>query len=292
MDRVKWTDGAIVFLTAGIVFFAWKQTTIFKEQARIFEKQWQEMHDSGTDTHDLAVAAKAQADAAKATAESTKDIADRALAQANATNYLAKQAKRQANTASEAVRSSIESANQDRRPWVGLQLLQCNGCKTESDGSLIIGDLSAVLVNTGKTPAVDMIVDYTFISTKASDPIPTYDLIEKEHLTQRKRAETIPPNLPPEMAASIAKTMALVERSITPSKEVLAPNAGRGITIIAGLRQERKAMARREDQNNIYGLGKITYYDTSRTIKHTTTFCVMNEVGTVFRYCPSGNDMD
>jgi hypothetical protein len=101
--------------------------------------QWHEMHTSGFDTHELAVAAgkqadaaKAQADqltnlvaqgtvqaaAAKASAEATKDIAQRALAQAVATNELAKESKRQADTARDALKSSIESFNEDRRPWV------------------------------------------------------------------------------------------------------------------------------------------------------------------------------
>lgn len=293
MDKTKWTDVAIVFLTVGIVSLALWQTIVFREQARIFDLQLREMHDSGTDTHDLAVAAKAQADAAKASADSTKEIAQRALAQAAATNDLAKQARRQADIASSALNSNIESAKQDRRPWVGLQLLQCNGCKTESDGSLFVGDLSAVVINTGKTPAIDMIVKWTLISTKASDPIPTYDFIEKEDQTQRGKLEAIPPNLPPEMAASMAKTMALVDRRIRPPREVLAPNAARGITIVAGLKQGRNMMGRMEDQSAVYGLGKITYYDPSRTIQHTTTFCVMNEgFGAVFRYCPTGNEMN
>src|SRR5258708_13452848 len=152
----------------------------------------------------------------------------------------------------------------------------------DPDARLTNGDLSAVLVNTGRTPAIDMIVSWTFESTKASDPIPTYDAIEKETEVQRKKAQTIPPNLPPEMAASIAKTMELVNRRITPSKEVLAPNAPRGITIIAGLRQERSRMVRMEDQNVVYGLGKVTYYDGSSTVQHTTTFCVMNDFATAF----------
>ncbi len=285
MEKPKWTDISIVILTGGILIAAILQT-------RIFDKQWKEMHDSGTDTHDLAVAAKAQADAARATADSTKDIADRALRQANATNDLAQETKRQVNIADKALKSSIESANQDRRPWVGLQLLQCNGCRVDADRSLIIGELSAVLINTGKTPALDMTVNYTFISTKASEPIPTYDAIGRDTEARQKRAQTIPAGLPSDIAADMAKTMELVNRRITRSKEVLAPNAARGITIIAGLRQARNMLARMEEENVVYGLGKVIYYDTSHAIKHTTTFCVMNDFGAAFRYCPNGNEMN
>jgi hypothetical protein len=49
----KWTDIAIVILTAGIVYAAWLQT-------RIFVKQLMEMHDTGTDTHTLAQQAVSQ----------------------------------------------------------------------------------------------------------------------------------------------------------------------------------------------------------------------------------------
>jgi hypothetical protein len=146
-----------------------------------------------------------------------------------------------------------------------LQLLQCNGCRVDADGSVIIGDRSAVLINTGKTPAIDMVVKYTFISQKTSDPSPTYDALEEEQEAELKKALTVPSYLPPDMAADVAKTLALVARQITPSKEVLAPNASRGITIIAGLNQGQKMMARMEDRNTIYGLGKLTYFDASRT---------------------------
>ncbi|HUY14545.1 MAG TPA: hypothetical protein VMX16_13115 [Terriglobia bacterium] len=232
----------------------------------------------------------------------TKAQQDSATAAGNAAGAMADQVKKLqagvsethalAKATRDAVDTNINLSNEDRRPWVGLQALQCNNCRTEADGSLIIGDLSALLVNTGKTPAVDMIVSYTLDSTKASDPIPTYEDIEKTQEAERKKMRTVATNVPPDIAADMAKTMAMVDRDIMPSKEVLAPNAPRGITIIAGYRQQRNKMANMEDRNVIYGLGKITYYDTSRVVLHTTTFCVMNEFGVSFRYCPTGNDMN
>jgi hypothetical protein len=162
----------------------------------------------------------------------------------------------------------------------------------ETDGSLAIGDLSAVLVNTGKTPAIDMIVNSVLATAKAGDPIPTYDSIERNMQAREERAFSIPSYLPPDMAADIAKTMEFEKRKILPSKEVLAPNAARGIQIIAGLRQGREKMVRMEDKIVVYGLGKIIYYDMSRKIQHVTMFCVMNDFGASFRYCTTGNEMD
>jgi hypothetical protein len=44
----------------------------------------------------------------------------------------------------------------------------------------------------------------------------------------------------------------------------------------------------------IYVVGEITYYDTSRTSKYTTEFCVERDFEDdhpQFRLCPFGNDM-
>lgn len=263
----------ITYLTSN--YFLWKQSVIGKIAAD--------------------AAASAADTAQKSLASSNKTAADTLTEmkkQSEAMQEAAGAAASQSQIARESLAAARATFRLEQRPWVGLQLLQCNNCRMESDGSLIIGDLSAVLVNTGKTPAIDMVVQWTFESIKASDPIPTYDVIEKESKTERERVLTIPTNLPPDIAADIAKSIELTKRRMLPSKEVLAPNAARGITIIAGLKQGRDIRARREDWNVIYGLGKITYYDTFHTIQHTTMFCVMNEFGTIFRYCPTGNEMN
>src|SRR5467141_782306 len=134
--------------------------------------QWNEMRKGGEDTKALAKEAKAQADASKLIAESAKSQADNtdklakdthqlAVAagnQATATGDLARQAARSANTAKEALQSSIELSREDGRPWVGLQAVQCNGCTIEADRSLKVGELLGVIANTGRTPALQMIV--------------------------------------------------------------------------------------------------------------------------------------
>jgi len=265
-----------------------------------------EIHSGSADTHNLAVAAAKQESHTEEIAQAAQDQVDAANEISDAadsfsdtadkiredTSKAVSELKRQANNSQKALSDSILQANLDRRPWVGLQLLQCNNCKTDEDGNLIIGDLSAVLVNTGKTPAVEMVIKYIFENARESDPIPTYDAIEKSMEARRKVAMKLPSNMPPDMAASIAKTMALEERNSMPPKEVLAPNAQRGITIMAGLKQVRNRMARMEDRVVVYGLGKVTYYDGSRSTQYTTTFCVMNDFGASFQYCPSGNDMN
>src|SRR5260370_20825473 len=112
-ENAKWTDIAIVILTAGIVLAAVVQTVIFN-------KQWKEMHDSGTDTHDLAVAAKAQADAAKAQADRTKDLADRALVQTRVIRALVDQADR----ANDIALGAMEA---NERAWVSVDVGEKTG---------------------------------------------------------------------------------------------------------------------------------------------------------------------
>lgn len=247
--------GTIFYAGAAIV-----QVYIMKQSAR----------NSSLQTEQLIKASDRNADAAESFSKSADAINTQTEKAVGEFHKLAKATEISINaarkSAKDALDASVAQSTLDRRPWVGLQLLQCNNCRIDTDGSLVIGDLSAVLVNTGKTPAIDMVVSYTFIATKASDPIPTYDAIEKDARVMQQRGETIPPNLPPDIAASIAKTIAFVNQRFKPPKEVLAPNAPRGITIIAGLRQTRNRLARLEDQNVIYGLGKITYYDGSRIL--------------------------
>ncbi|HTF61906.1 MAG TPA: hypothetical protein VK638_04250 [Edaphobacter sp.] len=197
-----------------------------------------------------------------------------------------------ATAAQRAVDTNIRLAVEDRRPWVGLQSLQCKGCRLEPDGSLSIGILAAELVNTGKTPAVDMIISLDYMSLRASEPVPTYEDSRKQAKAARMRMDAVPFRTRPEFADEIRKTQLAWEKVITPSSEVLAPNASRPVTIISGLKQGRNRMSSIADRNVVYGLGEATYYDTSRAIQHKTTFCVLNLFGIEFQYCSIGNEMN
>jgi hypothetical protein len=299
-------EKATVFLTAVIAVCTGIQACIYWQQKGIMES-------SGQQTDKIIQAANTQAAAAGRIADASDRnaaAADRFAGAADGINResqaaagaMAEQVKKLqagvsethdlAKATHDAVDSSVKLAEEDRRPWVGLQFLQCNNCKSDAN-SVTIGDLSATLVNTGKTPAVDMIVDCTSQSIPVSMPIPSYDAIEKEREDQRKRTEYVSPHFPPEVAAEIRNREKLIEKKNAPPKEVLAPNAPRPITIMREFTMGRPLIRKPgENWNVIYGLGKVIYYDTTRTVQHTTTFCVMNEFETVFRSCPTGNDMD
>jgi hypothetical protein len=257
-----------------------KATDAATKSANAADATLKEIRQGGTDTHELAVQAKNQADR-------TKDVADRALIQANATNDLAKQARIQANISGNALRFSQESADQDRRPWVGLATFQCNSCTSDAGGTLSIGDMFGVMQNTGKTPAVQMIVHALWLDLKRSDPIPDYDSV-----TGIKNPYNVPAWLKPEEAAKTAKRMDLMKK-FNEATVVLPPNAVRNLPIIGGIKVGREKAHRYEDDKIFYVVGKITYFSTPKQGKmHTTRFCLMNDFATSFRFCPTGNDMD
>jgi len=108
---------------------------------------------------------------------------------------------------------TIRNSKLDERPWVGLQDFRCDGCASNTDkptangGQLIltitesvtIGNMYGIMENTGKTPAVKMIVNAVWTDRKGSDPIPDYDAIERE--LQIRNPFKVPEWLPPDEAA-------------------------------------------------------------------------------------------
>ncbi len=255
-------------------------------QWRVIGGQLDEMKKGGTDTHELAVQAKNQADR-------TRDIADRTLAQADATNRLAAEAKRQADIARAAMNSSIELSREDRRPWVGLQAVQCNGCTIGEDRSLNIRDLAGLIANTGRTPALQMVIDnYVAVNAAKSDPIPDWSSIERKRKQDEERAFRISPNLPPNMAAEISKSLEKVKRDMAFQKSigVLPPNGTRVLHFLPSIKVGREPFPSRNERVT-YVIGQIIYYDKQGDRQYTTVFCMVNDIGVDFRFCPTGNDM-
>lgn len=291
-DPLRLTDWIIAIFTIVIAIATWYQGHIAKQAADDSGKQADKIIVAD---QRLATANERFATAMENTVTQSQGALDRTLAEMQKQSFAMQEAAKatgaQAAIGKNALNESIESANQDRRPWVGLQSLQCNSCKLAADGTFTIGNLAALVVNTGKTPAIDMIVDSSFITNKGSAPIPTYDEIESQEKIAEKRAESIPPNLPPALAAEWEKSIESGKRRMARPREILAPNAGREIIVIASFQEKKNIPAMIEDQAVTYGLGKITYYDTSHAVEYATTFCVMNDLGEVFRFCPTGNEM-
>jgi len=259
-----------------------KATDAATKSANAADATLKEIRQGGTDTHELAVQAKNQADAAKAQSE-------QAGKQVEGIKSLANEARHQADISRDAMNASLESADQDRRPWVGLPNFQCNECTSNAQGTLSIGSMFGIMENSGKTPAIHMIVNAAWTSSIRNKPIPEYDSIK----AAMRNPYEVPAWLPPDTAADLRKTMELTKKFTEPPMVVLPPNATRALPIIGSIRADRVDTVRYEDQKIFYVVGKITYSSISKPAKiHTTKFCLMNDSGSNFRFCPTGNDMD
>jgi hypothetical protein len=166
----------------------------------------------------------------------------------------------------------------EQRPWIGANNITCIECShTSSDGTLHIGALSINLQNTGKTPAIKVLVNQQLMDLTSTDPTPRYH--PRAEITSRNPYDS--------------KIIELGNRFRGVQPFVLAPNESHLEILARNLNWARKTRVSLEEEKIIYFVGEITYYSTwdNKTV-HTTRFCLFNETGTEFHYCDSGNDMD
>jgi len=220
-----------------------------------------------------------------------------------ASQEAAEAAKSAAKTAEETLTTTSEQFRLDQRPWVGLREFRCNECSSEM-GKPVLGSgqlipsvtetvtfgIDGVTENTGRTPAVKMVIHSAFTHRLASESIPNYDSIERE--VNSRSSQEVPTRLPPDVAADIARTRDLLNRLSEPAETVLPPNTTRTLQIIGRIKMDRNPFAHVEDRQIFYVVGKITYYSTWQDKEHTTTFCLMNDFGAAFKFCPHGNWME
>jgi hypothetical protein len=302
-----------VFFTGAVIVVGVLQYGVYRQQKRIMES-------SGGQTDQLIRAAKINACAARQIAAASQKNAKAAesfsatagLINGSIEGAVGKlqdqvekmdKARTDANQAAQnALQASIDIASEDRRPWVGLKDFVCKECSTQPDTTpptkipigrpvimeiLNIGGISGIIENTGKTPAIQTKIDGLFATRNGADPIPDYDSVAGE-----QKSPEIPPNLPPSMAAEWAKNLELVKRYRTDLAPIaLPPDSLRTKTIVGQAHITRDSTARIEEKTIVYAIGKITYYGTDRKTEHITTFCLFNELGSNFRFCPTGNDM-
>jgi hypothetical protein len=220
---------------------------------------------------------------AEKSATASRDFADAAQLQAQKMKTLADNSGLQASIARKALATTIESANLDRRPWIGIVDYRCNGC-SEADGTIKIGEFYAVMANTGKTPAIDMNlrIGFSLRTGKDSPPDVSHEIDVMEH-----RMAQIDPHIPPQFVAENT-----LRRKEMFAKEVLAPNATRSITLVGQNTFPRGSYRNFEKTQILYSFGRITYYSGRRDKKYTTTYCLMSEHSVDWHFCPSGNDMN
>jgi hypothetical protein len=176
----------------------------------------------------------------------------------------------------------------NRRAWVGLQGFECVGCAVDkTDFSMLVSGASGFIQNTGKTPALKMVVRTGLKNQKRGAPIPDWESFERE---SKSPPIVFSPNMPIDMKTSILETMEIIDRDAV-QVEALSPNAVRTFGFPGG-KFGRERFAHIEDQIVVYIVGKITYFDTKVDREHHTKFCLVNSVGDGFRFCSTGNDMD
>lgn len=254
-DRVKWTDIAIVILTAGIVLAAIIQTIIFN-------KQWNEMHSAGEQTDKLIGAAnKIQSalitansqnlEAVKKTLEQNQTALKRTLGQS-------KQAMDASNKQSrDSLNASIESARLDQRPWITFDGFEMSEEPTLNKEVTV----TLKVINTGKTPGLD--------------------------LTSQSRLASW--NVEPPPAVFVAPASAPSKGILAPGVTTVTFT-----TDPLSLTNSDQLDAYTSKQNRIY-IEAIVRYSDAFGKSHWTKVCAYHASGmplTTFQYCEHGNEID
>jgi hypothetical protein len=201
-------------------------------------------------------------------------------------NWLGRSMDLSQKAAQQAIEANQRLSDEDRRPWVSLLRVDCTGCSATQEASKTShsvtqwfesAGISAVIVNTGRTPALHMDANATMEVLESGEGIPTWDSLVK----RQKKLVKEHPNLPPII--------------VQPKFAVLGPNGVQAIQLTSvKTKWGREFFAPASEKHMMWIVGKITYRDTTPTsVTHTTTFCLFNEAwdGT-FVFCPTGNDMN
>jgi hypothetical protein len=278
-----------VFLSLVIAFIAGVQAYIYHQQKAIMESSSGQTDQLIKAANIQACAATKNADAAARNADAADSFSQSAVSIKKGIAATEKDFSQIAKLQERALNAAIESADQDRRPWVGLPNFRCDECTSDTNGTISVGNLFGIMENSGKTPAIKMVVNAAWADRLRSDPIPDYDSLGASTRDPYKA----PDWMRPADAEQLNKTLALTKKFTEAPMVVLPPNAVRQLPIIGSIKASRIIIAKYEDQKIFYVVGKITYSSTSKPdIVHTTKFCLMNEFGANFRFCPTGNDMN
>jgi hypothetical protein len=198
--------------------------------------------------------------------------------QIDATNFTARQAELSRKSANE----STKQFRTDERAWLGVQSYVCKDCKEIYEPrkdqfsplqEIVSGEVTGTLVNSGKTPALRVRIRVWTTSGYKKDPIPAWRELDR------------PVNLP--KLPKEAKAMLDQEES---AETVVAPNASNNWS--TGKTANGRLDTIPSETRVSYVIGRITYYDIFLQKQHATTFCLMNDFGANYHFCPTGNWMD
>lgn len=265
--RLPITDWIMVVATCIIAYATATYTGYAKHQWRVMEKQtvaaFQQL---STAKNSIRIADEALKDAR----DSGKEQSDRAERLTKANEVIARTSKKSVDTTRELAKKSldatIENFRLEQRAWVGLTEISCVRHK-EGDGTTVIVKeeksikCKAIVTNTGKTPARDMITRVYLNYMEVPNPNPK--IPEKAIMSTEPTSQTLFPG------NSVLVTFPF------PSDKVFAKDQIESL---------------KNGQNAIYLYGMIVYRDVFGET-HFTKFCayVLPSLTNVAS-CPSNND--
>lgn len=256
---LRWSQAAVViaFLAVVFVFLQWR---VMDNQLRVMDNQLTYIQGSGENT-----------------AKQTDKLIGKMSDQAKATNRLAGAAENSARIADNALQKSQESAALERRPWLGFNFTDNS---VESGGYLRV-NLIGIMTNTGKTPAVGIEKRVFFIrrynsNTKGFD----IDNLHKAYYAQDGM------EFPAHESWTIDDIMDTRERynpiqridDVWPVIAVAPPNSIVHFPVMrdVNIKIYRPDKIDPYDRKGVFIhiVGEFSYYDTPRTKKYKTGFCI------------------
>lgn len=292
---------ALVFITGFYTHYAHRQATTAQDTLN-------EIKSAKTDTQKLIDAAGKQADAAKKSAEAavafalsgegintqTKLAVDKFDRMAKASENSIKTAQ---SASQRALDASIAASRLDQRAWISL-LMQSVSFKTKiiNEGHGIqIDRIGLPLINTGKSPALNITAHYIVRLRTWKEPIPDYD----EEMRKTGRTSESSPGLNYVPGGGNTEKYPSWDQTFIQG-QVLGPGSVETFNIATGTIGNR--LATKDDGSTLYVyiIGTINYDDAVATGKrHRTRFCLFN-AGTgdekmefaPFGFCSQQNWMD
>ena len=278
----------LVFITGLYAFYARQQARAACDTLGEIIKQLPELKKSADAAADNATAAKNQSVIAKQAYESSGRAATDAI---KASRQLVEQTKRSIEStqtaAQKALDASISASRLEERAWVSLHTQDVKATGSASGNAFQLESFGLSLINTGKSPALNIVGHYMIRVRAGTDPIPDYD---EEMGKLGRTTESSPSNF-------YTSKGDVSFDAIFVKNQVLGPSSTWKFDI-GGFGMGDRTDKRRHLLFYVYVLGTINYDDAVGTGKrHRTRFCLVNEGGgepdnLPMVFCKQGNWMD
>jgi hypothetical protein len=195
-----------------------------------------------------------------------------------------------------ASRQAADRALQDSRPWVGLRESSCENCTLEDYSRP--GRAFGILENTGKTPAIEIRVDWAVTTQNAAQPVPSYDKIMR---FIEKPPFRVGSSLRGESRRKAQQMVNALNNVLSSEIFVIPPGATHPMPMLdVGTDLGNVVSSELKNNQITYAVGRVTYQSPWRDGIHTTNFCMREIPQTtqrnvpyiLFKFCTTGNSMN